>query len=167
MSKLIILPFAAAAAAAAAPVIAVAAAVKKVSDAWSALSPEEKSYLLPFGASKERLRLEQASVTHHPMDGIEFAGTLPNFDEWRDAEEPVFLPQPESLPTLSFQQDEVLKSITPIVEEAGFKVQRRALPDGDNIAVFDLFEKHAPSEPKPTLFGGRHGYKTDQVLRNR
>jgi hypothetical protein len=167
MSKLIILPFAAAAAAAAAPVIAVATAVKKVSDAWSALSPEDKSYLLPFGAAKERLRLEQASVNYEPLDGFEFNGaipdfdTFPNFDGESEAEKkPASVPQLEYVPSISFEE-EALKAISSKIEEAGFKTQQRALPEGANVAVFDLFQPEA-LEPIPVLARRlRHGVKSN------
>src|SRR5262245_24366278 len=155
MSKLIVLPFVAAAA----PFIGAVRVAKKIGDTLGALPPEDWNYLLPLGAAKERLRLEQASVTHHPLEGIEFDGALPEFANGADVETPVALHQLESAPLISFQED-VLRSFAPRIEEAGFKAERRALPEGANIAVFDLFQSGV-MESVPALVGGRRGYQKD------
>ena len=162
MSKMIILPFAAAAAAAAAPVVAIATAVKKVSDALTALSPEDRRYLLPFGAAKERIRLEQVTVTYKPVDGFEFNaaipdfGALPNFDSRPEAEEnPAAVPQLEYVPSVSIEE-ETLRALTSKIKEAGFETQQRALPQWANVAIIDLFQPEA-LEPIPVL-AGEHRY---------
>lgn len=154
MSKLIILPFAVAAA----PLIGAVRVAKKVSDALEALSPEDWDYFLPFGAAKERLRLEQASVTYQPLDGIEFNGALLDFKcPQDDPDIPVSVPQLEYMPSISFEK-EALAYISSEVEQAGFKTELRALPQGANIAVFDLFQPEV-LEPLPALVGERHGVK--------
>jgi hypothetical protein len=67
----------------------------------------------------------------------------------------------EYVPAITFEKEAPLRALRSKIEDAGFKTQQRALPEGANVAVFDLFQPEA-LEPIPVLARRlRHGVKSN------
>jgi hypothetical protein len=126
---------------AAAAVMAVGAgavwAAKKIYEQWASIPPEDRAYLLPFGAGGEHQKIERMTTHYAPMDGFEF-NSAPGFGgttglPWVShavAKEPAFCRLEEE------------------ARQAGFEIKQRALPPGENVVIIiDLFEMDKAPEP--------------------
>src|SRR5262249_39521880 len=94
---------------------------KKTHEKWMSISPEDRAYLLPFGAVQERQRLERTAINHRPVEAFEFEAALPNFGSGTG------LPAVVNVET----KELVFRNLEDKANEAGFDVKRRALPPGE------------------------------------
>ena len=155
MSKAIAIPIVGLAAAAAEMLSAAGAGArrltKKGKDYWDSLSAEDRKFLMPFGATKDRLMLDGAAVTYRPVAGLDFGTSIPAF------ELPVTANQ-QALPTPAFAQpmprsnvqNEALKRIEEVASAIGFDAKQRALPFGSNVIVLDL-SSQLKRQPTPVI----------------
>ncbi|MBO3804351.1 MAG: hypothetical protein JTT11_10895 [Candidatus Brockarchaeota archaeon] len=165
MSKTISVPLAIGAAAVTAPVIAAAAGIAAagMGAAWLAkkawekgkavvasLSPEDRAYLLPFGADEERLKLEAATITYQPFEGIDFGQALPAFGV--PSQGSLALPSAKQMSeaaSFTSAQEAALKQVEMAAQALGFQTERRALPPESSVLVFDLFQPERTREVVP------------------
>ena len=155
MSKALAIPIALALAGPAAPLIALgmgaAWLAKKARDFTASLSPEDRAYLLPFGADRERAQLEAATVMLEPLSGLDFC-ERPLPAQLPPAGIPA-LPAPtraDEVPSLSqSQREEVLRRVEATARAVGFRTDRRALPPKADVLVFDLTQPERPPKAVP------------------
>lgn len=120
-------------------------AVRKLLDrgkaVWAALPAEERSYLLPFGADRDRQQLEQSTVTYEPVEEFNLGTVRPAFEVSGHA--PLALPPASEAPIEVSQETEVAEETLAAVQEAartlGFKTEPRSLPPGASVRILDLF----------------------------
>ncbi len=140
MSKVIVLPLLAAAG------MGVAWVAKKKKDFWDSVSPEDRRFLLPLGAGRDRLQLDPATISYRPMEGVDFEASLPAF-EIPD----VVLNGSRYLPTeigvaASLPQIQALKMVESEAKAMGFDPQRRVTAPTSDIVVLDLSTLEAVRE---------------------
>ena len=113
------------------------------------LSPEDRSYLLPFGADYARQRLEAATITHQPLQGIEFGEALPAFN--------IIQGETFGLPSAGYVSQQALPGavhgeiftyIRQTAQAVGFQVEARTLSEGASILAFDLIPATEPRETR-------------------
>jgi len=123
---------------------------KKARDLAASLSPQDRAYLLPFGADAERLELEAGSATvpYEPFDGIGFGEARPAFRAPREGC-PALPPANQACEPASVTHAPAagLALVERAAQAAGFGTRRRALPAGASVVVFDLIQ----SEPVRAL----------------
>jgi hypothetical protein len=106
-----------------------------VREFFDRFSEEERAFLAPLGAIRERLRLERTARRYLPLPGVAFGEGVPAFGSMTPSRMLVgnSMQQPRALEAAPARSRELLK-----LESLGVRIEPRALPEGAPLLICDL-----------------------------
>lgn len=157
MSKMVTLPLAALAAPAINLLVSAgnraAMVVKRGKQLWDDISPQDRKFLLPFGADGDRARWESASVNYYAMEGIDFESRLPDFNLPGLASSP-YLPAPAELSAITgAHQRQAVERLEAEARALGFTARQSVSAPTPELIAIDLTSSTGArqNEPEPIL----------------